>query len=144
MKYHPDKNPDAGDQFKEISHAYEVLSDPQKRDIYDKYGEEGLNGNGMHGGDGMSPEDLFSQLFGGAFGGGGRSRPTGPRKGKDIMHNIKVTLEDLYKGKVTKLALNKTVLCGPCNGKGGKEGAVKTCTGCHGRGMDLIEVLLKY
>ncbi|KAI8096891.1 uncharacterized protein BX664DRAFT_378000 [Halteromyces radiatus] len=138
LKYHPDKNPDAGDKFKEISHAYEVLSDTEKRQMYDQYGEEGLNGQGGMGG--MDAEDLFSQLFGGGLfggaGGGGRSRgPQGPRRGKDMVHHLKVSLEDLYKGKSTKLALQKHVLCGKCNGKGGKDGAVRTCNGCNGQGV---------
>ncbi|KAI8912916.1 hypothetical protein DFJ77DRAFT_440978 [Powellomyces hirtus] len=142
LKYHPDKNPDAGDKFKDISHAYEILSDAQKREVYDRYGEEGLSGEGG-GGPGMSPEDLFSHLFGGGGGGffgggGGRSRNAGPRKGKDMAHALKVSLEDLYKGKVSKLALQKQVICNKCDGKGGKEGAVKTCTGCHGRGVKII------
>ncbi|KNC95820.1 chaperone DnaJ [Spizellomyces punctatus DAOM BR117] len=139
LKYHPDKNPDAGDKFKDISHAYEVLSDPQKREVYDRYGEEGLQGEGAGGG--MSPEDLFSHLFGGGGffgGGGGRSRPSGPRKGKDMAHALKVSLEDLYKGKVSKLALQKQVICQKCDGKGGKEGAVRQCTTCAGRGVKII------
>ncbi|KAJ3292061.1 Type I HSP40 co-chaperone [Borealophlyctis nickersoniae] len=139
LKYHPDKNPDAGDKFKDISHAYEVLSDPQKREIYDRYGEEGLQNDGR--GDGMSPEDLFSHLFGGGmFGGmgGGRSRQSGPRRGKDMAHALKVSLEDLYRGKVSKLALSKQVICPKCEGKGGKEGAVKSCQGCGGRGVKII------
>lgn len=118
LKYHPDKNPDnpeAGEKFKEITHAYEVLSDPQKRDIYDQYGTEGLSGDG---GPGLSPEDLFSHLFGGGMFGGGRSRPSGPRKGKDMAHALKVSLEDLYKGKVSKLALQKQIICEKCDGKG--------------------------
>ncbi|KAG1079274.1 hypothetical protein G6F42_023850 [Rhizopus arrhizus] len=69
LKYHPDKNPDAGDKFKEISHAYEILSDAEKREIYDQYGEEGLSGQGGGPG-GMNAEDLFSQLFGGGGMGG--------------------------------------------------------------------------
>ncbi|KAI8904314.1 hypothetical protein EDD86DRAFT_213114 [Gorgonomyces haynaldii] len=132
--YHPDKNPEAGDKFKEISHAYEVLSDGEKRQVYDRYGEEGLTGAG-EGGMGMSPEDLFSQFFGGGF--GGRSRPSGPQRGKDMQHALKVSLEDLYKGKTSKLALQKQVLCAACNGKGGKEGAVQTCRGCSGRGVKI-------
>jgi DnaJ family protein A protein 2 len=126
------KNPDAGDKFKEISRAYEILSDPQKRELYDRFGEEGLSGEG---GPNVSPEDLFSQLFGGSFFGGQRQRPSGPRRGKDMVHSLKVSLEDLYKGKVTKLALQKQVVCADCNGRGGKEGAVKICTSCDGRGV---------
>jgi DnaJ family protein A protein 2 len=72
------------------------------------------------------------------FGGGGRSRPSGPRKGKDMAHALKVSLEDLYKGKVSKLALQKQVICNKCDGKGGKDGAVKTCPGCQGRGVKII------
>ena len=111
--------------------------------MYDQYGEKGLS-EGAGGMGGMDPQDLFSQLFGGGggggfFGGGGRSqRPQGPRKGKDLVHRIKVSLEELYKGKTTKLALQKHVLCSKCNGKGGKEGAVKTCTGCRGQGVKIV------
>jgi DnaJ family protein A protein 2 len=86
---------------------------------------------------GMDPQDLFSQLFGGgggSFFGGGRPGG-GPRKGKDLVHRVTVTLEDLYKGKTTKLALTKHVICSKCNGKGGKAGAVKSCGGCNGRGI---------
>jgi DnaJ homolog subfamily A member 2 len=82
-------------------------------------------------------QDLFSQLFGGGgfFGGGGSSRNQGPRKSKDLIHRVHVSLEDLYKGKTTKLALTRNVICPKCDGKGGKEGAVKTCGSCQGRGV---------
>ncbi|KAJ3303555.1 Type I HSP40 co-chaperone [Kappamyces sp. JEL0829] len=141
LKYHPDRNPDAAaaEKFKEISHAYEILSDPQKKEVYDRFGEEGLQGGGDgHGG--MSAEDLFSHLFGGGGGmfGGGRSQQRGPRKGKDMAHGLKVSLNDLYKGKTSKLALQKQVLCGGCEGRGGKEGATSTCKGCNGRGVKII------
>ncbi|KAJ3002004.1 UNVERIFIED_CONTAM: Type I HSP40 co-chaperone, partial [Siphonaria sp. JEL0065] len=113
------------EKFKEIGRAYEVLSDEQKRELYDRYGEEGLeSGGGM--GD-MNPGDLFSQLFGG--GGGGRC-PSGPSKGKDMVHSLK--------GKTSKLSLQKQVLCGPCEGRGGKAGATKTCSGCQGRGIKIV------
>ena len=89
----------------------------------------------------MNAEDLFSQFFGGGFFGGssrGQQRPTGPRKGKDVQHAIKVSLEDLYNGKTTKLSLRKSVLCSKCEGKGGKDGAVRECTNCHGTGRKTI------
>lgn len=110
--------------------------------MYDQYGEEGLSGQGGGPG-GMNAEDLFSQLFGGGsggfFGGGGQRRgPQGPRRGKDMMHQLKVSLEDLYLGKTSKLALQKNVLCNKCEGKGGKEGAVQTCRGCQGQGVRIM------
>ncbi|KAM3579075.1 Type I HSP40 co-chaperone, variant 2 [Umbelopsis sp. WA50703] len=88
-------------------------------------------------GGGMDAEDLFSQLFGGGmFGGGGRrGQPSGPRRGKDIAHSLKVSLEDFYMGKTTKLALQKHVICAKCQGRGGKEGAVQTCRNCNGQGV---------
>lgn len=145
MKYHPDKNssPEAAEKFKNISHAYDVLSDPQKREVYDRYGEEGLQGGGAGDGmGGMSAEDLFSQFFGGGmggmFGGGGGGAPRGPRKGRDLAHALKVSLEDLYRGKVSKLALSKNILCPKCEGRGGKEGAVKECSSCGGLGVKVV------
>ncbi|KAI9884691.1 MAG: Type I HSP40 co-chaperone [Watsoniomyces obsoletus] len=141
LKHHPDKNahnPEAAEKFKDLSHAYEVLSDPQKRQLYDQYGEEGLEQGGM--GNGMSAEDLFSQFFGGGgsafgnlFGGGGGMRETGPKKARTISHVLKVTLEDMYRGKVSKLALQKSVICPKCEGRGGKD--VKPCAGCDGMGV---------
>jgi DnaJ family protein A protein 2 len=144
LKYHPDKNasnPAAEEKFKEISHAYEILSDRQKREIYDQYGEAGLEGGA--GGGGMAAEDLFAQFFGGGgFGGGlggmfggGSGGQRGPPKARTIHHTHKVSLEDIYRGKTSKLALQRSVICKACNGLGGKEGAVRKCTGCDGHGM---------
>ena len=141
LKHHPDKNahdPAAAEKFKEISHAYEILSDTQKREIYDQYGEAGLENGGPGMGGGMNAEDLFSQFFGGGggpFGGFGGGQPRGPPKARTIHHVMKVSLEDIYKGKVSKLALQKSVICSKCDGRGGKEGAVKKCAGCDGQGM---------
>ncbi|AAS51663.1 ADL257Cp [Eremothecium gossypii ATCC 10895] len=141
LKYHPDKNPseEAADKFKQITGAYEILSDSQKREMYDQFGEEGLNGGGQggpggFGGFGGFGEDIFSQFFGG----GGASRPRGPQKGRDIRHDISCTLENLYKGRAAKLALNKTVLCKRCEGRGGKAGSVKKCTSCNGQGVKFV------
>jgi DnaJ homolog subfamily A member 2 len=141
MKHHPDKNNHSEEskiKFQEIGDAYGVLSDPEKRQIYDQYGKEGLEQGGGMGG-GMAAEDLFAQFFGGGsgFGGmfGGGMRDTGPKKARTIHHVHKVSLEDIYKGKVSKLALQKSVICPKCEGRGGKEGAVKTCAGCNGQGM---------
>lgn len=87
----------------------------------------------------MSPEDLFSHFFGAnIFGGRGQGRQSGPRKGKDMAHALKVSLEDLYRGKVSKLALQKQIICPRCDGKGGKDGASKTCQSCSGRGIKII------
>jgi len=145
LKYHPDKNahnPEAEDKFKEVSHAYEILSDSQKRSVYDQYGEAGLEGGA--GGGGMAAEDLFAQFFGGGggfggmggmFGGMGGGASRGPPKARTIHHTHKVALEDIYRGKVSKLALQRSIICPKCNGIGGKEGAVKKCAGCDGQGM---------
>uniref|UniRef100_A0A8B9H9W3 DnaJ heat shock protein family (Hsp40) member A2b n=1 Tax=Astyanax mexicanus TaxID=7994 RepID=A0A8B9H9W3_ASTMX len=112
-EYHPDKNPNAGDKFKEISFAYEVLTNPEKKDLYDRYGEQGLREGG---GGGAGMEDIFSHIFGGGLFGfmGGqssRSRNGGRKRGEDMVHPLKVSLEDLYNGKTTKLQLSKNVLC---------------------------------
>ena len=133
-------NPEAEAKFKEISHAYDVLNDPQKRTLYDQYGEAGLEGGA--GGGGMAAEDLFAQFFGGgSFGGGlggmfGGGMPNrGPPKARTIHHTHKVSLEDIFKGKVSKLALQRSIICTKCEGRGGKEGAVRRCSGCDGHGM---------
>jgi len=117
--HHPDKGGDEH-KFKEINAAYEILSDPEKRAAYDKYGLEGVSEDGG-GGPGMGGEDLFSMFFGG--GGGGR-RSRGPRKGPSINHPLKVSLEDLYNGKTVKLAVNRKVIVGD----------VKECATCDGQG----------
>ncbi|RHY05205.1 hypothetical protein DYB25_011070 [Aphanomyces astaci] len=96
LKNHPDKGGDP-ELFKDITVAYEVLSDPEKRELYDKYGEEGLQ---QGGGGGHPGADIFSQMFG-----GGGGRPRGPQRGEDLTHPLKVSLEDLYNGKTKKISL---------------------------------------
>ncbi|XP_060523614.1 dnaJ homolog subfamily A member 1 [Cylas formicarius] len=135
LKYHPDKNPNEGEKFKQISQAYEVLSDPEKKAIYDKGGEQALKEGGL-GRDFSSPMDIFDMFFGGSGFGGGRSRRR-ERKGKDVVHQLTVSLEELYKGALRKLALQKNVVCDKCEGRGGKKGAVEKCPTCGGTGMQV-------
>lgn len=139
LKFHPDKNPGdekAAEQFKQISAAYGVLSDNEKRELYDKHGEEGLK-EGRGGGRGGDPFDIFNMFFGG--GGGGRER--GPRRGKDVVHQLAVTLDQFYNGVTKKLALQKTVLCKVCDGEGVKpehndrRDKVLKCNVCRGAGV---------
>lgn len=142
VKLHPDRNPDpaAAEQFKEVGKAYEVLADEEKRKLYDRYGEEGIEGGG---GSGMSAQDIFSQFFGGSpfggmFGGGGGGN-RGERRGKDVGHALQVTLEDLYNGKEKKLSLNKQVICAQCAGSGSKKkGKASICTDCRGQGVKIM------
>mmetsp|Transcript_11087 Transcript_11087/g.17792 ORF Transcript_11087/g.17792 Transcript_11087/m.17792 type:complete len:411 (+) Transcript_11087:151-1383(+) len=117
VKHHPDKG---GDEhvFKEINAAYEILSDPKKREIYDKYGLEGVEQEG--GPSAAGGEDLFSMFFG-----GGRGRSAGPRKGPSLNHPLKVSLEDLYNGKTVKLAINRKTIVGEPS----------ECSGCDGHGV---------
>lgn len=103
-----------------MSAAYEILSDADKRERYDKYGLEGVADDG--GGGGRGADDLFSMFFGG----GGR-RSSGPRKGEDVTHPIKVSLEDLYNGKTVKLAIHRQIIVGDS----------KVCDACNGQGVVL-------
>jgi len=135
LKYHPDKNPDkdAAEKFKQLSQAYEVLADPKKREIYDKGGEQALKEGGGSDGGFSSPMDIFDMFFGG----GGR-RGKKENKGKHVIHQLGVSLEDMYNGTVRKLALQKNVICDKCEGRGGKQGAVQKCTTCKGSGSQVI------
>ncbi|GAY59163.1 hypothetical protein CUMW_192470 [Citrus unshiu] len=106
IKNHPDKGGDP-EKFKELAQAYEVLSDPEKREIYDQYGEDALK-EGMGGGAGAhDPFDIFSSFFGGSPFGGGSSRGRRQRRGEDVVHPLKVSLEDLYLGTSKKLSLSR-------------------------------------
>jgi len=140
MKWHPDRNPEnkeeAAKMFKDIADAYETLSDKEKKEIYDKFGEEGLKKGGGNG-FGSDPSSVFEHFFG--FGGDpfGRSKKSqGPQKGEDIAFQLAVELEDLYTGKVRKLKINKNIICDDCSGQGSKKkGATVKCSACNGQGM---------
>jgi len=118
VKHHPDKGGDEH-KFKEVSAAYEVLSDKEKRAKYDKFGLEGLSDEGGGGG---GADDLFSMFFGG---GAGRRGSQEPRKSESVNHPLKVSLEDLYNGKTAKIAINRQVIVGES----------KMCTTCDGQGV---------
>ncbi|KAG7948790.1 hypothetical protein I3843_13G027000 [Carya illinoinensis] len=137
IKNHPDKGGDP-EKFKEIAQAYDVLNDPEKREIYDQYGEDALK-EGMGGaGSSHNPFDIFESFFGGgAFGGGGSSRGRRQKHGEDVVHTLKVSLDDLYNGTSKKLSLSRNILCQKCKGKGSKSGVSGRCYGCQGTGMKI-------
>ncbi len=147
MKYHPDKNPgnaEAEKRFKDINHANDVLSDPQKRAAYDRFGEAGVQGGagsgagGFHGGGAgfaESFEDLFSDIFGGGGGrsGGGRSRA---QRGSDLRYDLELSLEEAIKGEKTTIRVPSWVACDSCQGSGAAKGSKPvTCTTCQGQGQ---------
>jgi molecular chaperone DnaJ len=150
MKYHPDQNQgnkEAEEKFKEVAEAYEVLNNPDKRQLYDNYGHDGLKGRGMGGGF-HDPFDLFREVFGsGGFGsifedffggsaGGGRSRGRSYRQqGSDLQIKLKLNLEEIATGIKKKVKVNKLVNCKTCKGSGQKsDSQPETCPTCQGAG----------
>lgn len=154
MKYHPDRNPDnkeAEDKFKEAAEAYEILSDPQKKARYDRYGHAGVNqnaGGGFRGSGGMTMEDIFAQFgdifgnggspfesfFGGSGGRGGRGRQQGER-GSNLRIKVALTYEEIAAGVTKKIKVKKHNTCNTCKGSGAKNAsAMKTCGTCNGSG----------
>lgn len=142
LKYHPDRNPDdaeAEESFKAVSEAYEVLSNTEKRGIYDRFGHAGLEGRGMGGGFG-DVSDIFSHfgdVFGDLFGfGRGRQRV---RRGADLRYNLQVSLEDCLTGVERDLEIPRDVDCETCSGTGAKPGTKPVkCTTCDGQGQVLM------
>ncbi|MCL5808742.1 MAG: molecular chaperone DnaJ [Deltaproteobacteria bacterium] len=142
MQFHPDRNPgnrEAEESFKEAAEAYEVLCDPEKRDIYTRYGHEGLSGVGYRGFSGF--EDIFSSfgdIFGDVFGfSTGRSRSrTGAMAGADLRYDLRVSFMDAALGATTEIHLQKYVLCSSCRGSGCAPGtSTQVCSRCQGRGQ---------
>ncbi len=150
-KYHPDLHPndkEAEEKFKECNEAYEVLSDPQKRQRYDQFGFAGVDPNygagqgagGYGGGFGFDGDidlgDIFSTFFGGGFGGGfGSSNPNAPRKGRDIQLSVTLTFEEAAKGCKKQIEVPRVEDCSECGGTGAAKGTqAKTCSNCGGKG----------
>ncbi len=150
LKYHPDKNPDnkeAEEKFKEAAEAYEVLSNPEKRNRYDQFGHSGLSGSGgFSGAQHMSMDDIFSHfgdIFGGAFGGsfggsfgGQRSGRRRVRRGSNLRVKVTLSLKEIAHGAEKKIKLRKYVSCSACQGTGAEHGSSKsTCPTCGGAGQ---------
>ncbi|MEW5921719.1 MAG: molecular chaperone DnaJ [Bacillota bacterium] len=149
-QYHPDAN--AGDKdmeakFKEVKEAYDVLSDPQQRSRYDRFGhqQEGFGGFGAGGFGGMGDfssgiEDIFETFFGGGFTGTRRrQQQAGPQRGADLRYDLEITLEEVVKGKETHINIPRLETCPDCHGSGGKEGSSPvSCTACGGSGQQQV------
>ena len=149
MKYHPDRNPDnkeAEEKFKEAAEAYEVLSDPDKKARYDRYGHAGVDPNsGFSGRGGMTMDDIFSQfgdIFGDSgspfesfFGGSRRSTTQRGQKGANLRIKVSLSLEEIESGVTKKIKVKKQTKCDTCDGSGAKDSSsVKTCGTCGGSG----------
>ncbi|TDR94616.1 molecular chaperone DnaJ [Enterovirga rhinocerotis] len=146
MKYHPDRNPgdaEAEISFKEINEAYQVLSDPQKRGAYDRFGHAAFQNGGGPGGPGFGNEfgdfmsDIFDTFFGDARqgGGGGRRGAGGRERGADLRYNLEISLEDAFKGRAASVTIPTSVTCEVCSGTGAKAGSKpRACPTCGGAG----------
>lgn len=156
IKYHPDKNKGdkkSEDKFKEISQAYEILSDPSKRQQYDQFGHAAFTSGAGRGGAGFNgfhdPFDIFSQVFSGSSGGGGGSifeelfgmggnsrRKSGPIDGSDLRYDIEIEFEDAVYGADKKIRIPRLDTCKKCSGSGCAEGSKReTCSRCNGSGQ---------
>jgi molecular chaperone DnaJ len=142
-KYHPDLNPgnkEAETHFKEASEAYTVLSDPEKRQIYDQHGHAGLNGQGFGGFNGagfdIDLEDLFGSFFGGGFGGRTRRRSNEPRRGANLRYRMTLNFMEAAFGIEREITITKEDVCETCGGTGTRDGSrPEQCSMCHGTGQ---------
>ena len=145
MEHHPDRNggcENATGRFKEINEAYSVLSDPQKRAAYDRFGHAGVNGGqggaGGFGGQGFDAGDIFNDVFGDVFGemfGGGRRQSNGPQRGQDLRYDLEIALEQAYAGAEVEIKVPAAMTCEVCEGSGAKPGTSPTvCGTCGGAG----------
>ena len=155
-KYHPDANPgnkkEAEAKFKEVNEAYETLSNPEKRRMYDQFGPDGPQGFGGAGGSGFYSQgfdgfnmgdfgdlgDIFSSFFGGGFAGNGRTSraKSGPSKGASLRYDIEITFEEAFLGVEKEISFNREETCNTCHGSGAKPGTkVENCSMCNGTGQ---------
>ncbi len=149
LENHPDRNPDdsaAEERFKEASEAYAVLSDPDKRRAYDRFGFEGVGAGGGPGGfpdfgDLGNFNDLFSDLFGDLFGArGGRRRAGRGQRGADLRYNLEIELRDVIEGMEAQIQIPKMRPCGTCGGNGARPGTrPEPCSRCHGSGQVVLQ-----
>jgi len=145
MKYHPDRNPDdkdAEENFKAVQHAYEILSDPEKRAAYDRFGHAGVdpNAGGMGAGAGAGFADAFGDLFGEIFGHGRRGGGPQVYRGADLRYSMDITLEQAAAGFETEIRVPSWETCTACKGTGAKEGTAPiTCRTCHGAGAVRVQ-----
>lgn len=144
-KYHPDINQEEGsdEKFKEISEAYEVLSDEDKRAQYDRFGHEGMNqqfGGGGGFGGGAGGFGGFEDIFSSFFGGGQRMDPNAPQKGDDLQYTMTINFDEAVFGVTKTIKIKKEVTCDTCDGSGAKPGTSKsTCSMCSGSGRVAVE-----
>ena len=144
LQHHPDRNPEnreAEEKFKEAAEAYSVLSDPQKRAAYDRFGHQGVNGNGGGAGgfeDGNFADfgDIFGDLFGDIFGGSrGRRGSSRVQRGDDLRYDLQINFEDAIRGLSADIQIPKLEPCSKCEGSGAEpNGGLVTCAACNGRG----------
>jgi molecular chaperone DnaJ len=146
LKYHPDKNPgdkSAEEKFKELGEAYDILSDPQKRELYNQHGHAafdrragGFGAGGFH-----DPFEIFREVFGGGgifedLFGGGRPDSTQPQRGNDLRYDMEISFEEAAHGTEKEITLTKAEACETCHGSGAEPGSrVRTCPSCRGRGQ---------